>query len=614
MNLESKIEYYNIYYEINGLPDGFSPNDFFDLIFLDYLLSNEYGFIKICINDLIILLNNDNIFDKLVNLLFNYYWLNINSDNFFNLIINNKSLYNYIANSIINNEISTVFFKYLRSKNSLNLFKSIAYKNTSFFVKIFSYVKTNDLKEMLLDPLWKNIYIQIDYNLFFSQIQKIGADTIGLSYVEQKINSLECYQVIDLLINEYDIVTNQPSYLYNVYLKYEKEVSREKTGLFLSKINENSDEEFLREARNIINNDFGIEVLLSSFKIKQFDLIVKKLELSIDMYEKRKQCFIYMLKNYKDYDPLTVKNVFSLYLFEDILSNTLINISVILKYANQNEKARKILGDLYYGFEQIYYYLNEKNEINPIDIINNTNIKEDTIDTILSKMYELFNEEVNQKTDSKIILKNATVENKQGVQVYRLDNANDSVFLVHSLSELEEFDYEEFIKKSKDDAKICMSLLDSNHLKTFLGGIVFGYLNMPNKLYSATVYDGQTNQRNLLLRQYNSDLTSIESFLNNTNQDYYNELAYLSDNKPIKPSFILCVDREPNDLEIKTAKNFDIPIYIYLKRKEIVKLSNDSVTHQNYDYETFRIKIIKTEKLALEEKTTVDMDEDNFVI
>ena len=94
------------------------------------------------------------------------------------------------------------------------------------------------------------------------------------------------------------------------------------------------------------------------------------------------------------------------------------------------------------------------------------------------------------------------------------------------------------------------------------------------------------------MRQDNSDLIPIEQFMDNTDQNSYNELAYLINNRPIKPSYILCVDRKPSDLEIKIAKEFEIPIYVYPKRKEIVELPSKKIEHKAYDYETSRIQII----------------------
>ena len=52
MNLEQKIEYYKRYYEESGLPDEIKTKDFFNDEFLDYLLKNKYGFIKINYIDL----------------------------------------------------------------------------------------------------------------------------------------------------------------------------------------------------------------------------------------------------------------------------------------------------------------------------------------------------------------------------------------------------------------------------------------------------------------------------------------------------------------------------------------------------------------------------------
>lgn len=616
MNLEQKIEYYKRYYEESGLPDEIKTKDFFNDEFLDYLLKNKYGFIKINYIDFEELLRNPVLFNKTIHLLLNYFSTQINSSNFYELLVNNSNLFNYISHKIINNDINDLHFhKLLNDNRTLELLKPLSQNNISFFVRMLEYQSIDKLKNMLIDPVWKNVYFYVNYDIFFSNINKLGVDIVGIEYINKKLNSLDYNQTIEVLTKYYDSEIAEPYYLQETYKIYENETRKNKIGKLLEGLNENSSEETISNVKDLISTDVGMGILLSSFKKDKFEKISQILGLNPEINDMRKKYFLHILNNYEDYSLDTLKNVFSLYYFEEIASNTVINISVILNYANSNNEAKKILGTLSEELEIIYNYLNGNQNINPMEIMKDTSISSNTINEIMNRMYDLFNQDINKATNSEKVLKNATSEEKNGVVIYNLDNTNEVMFLIHSISNCEEDYYQKFSEKSGNYGKICMSLLDANHTKTFLGGIVFGYLNMENQLYSATVSDGQTNQRTSLLRQYNSDLTQIEQFMDNTDQNSYNELAYLTNNRPVKPSYILCMDREPSDLEIKVAKDFEIPIYVYPKRKEIVELPSKKIEHKAYDYETSRIQIIprklSKEMIAMPDESSIAFSETN---
>lgn len=596
MTLEQKIEYYKRYYEYNGLPGGIKASDFFDEEFLDYLLKKQHSFIDIKYNEFEELLKNPMLFNKTAQLLVNYLSPQINSSDFYSLLVNNGDLFNYVSQRIINNDIEGSYFpKLLKDNRTLELLKPIAEKNISFFARMLGFQPINKLKDMLRDPVWKNVYLFVNYDKFFYNLKLFGTDVLDIEYINKKINSLNYNEIIEVLTKYYDSTSGEPVYLRESFKIYENEIRKNKIGQLLVGLNENSNEEIVAKAKELINTNVGMEVLLSSFKIDKFEKISRILGLNPELKDMRKKCFFNILSNYQNYSLDTVKNVFSLYYFEDITVNTIINIGVILKYANSNDEAKKILGTLNEELEKIYNYLNGNQNMNPIELMKDCSINSNTIKEIMDKMYNLFNQDVNKFTDSDVVLKNATIEENNGVIIYHLDNSNDGMFLIHSISVSDEINYKIFCEKSESYNKICMSLLDANHTKTFLGGVIFGYLNIENKLYSATVCDGQTNQRVSAFRQYNSDLITINQFMDNTDQDGYNELAYLTNNKPVMPSYILCIDRNPNDLEIKIAKDFEIPIYVYPTREKIVELPSKQIVHISYDYETSRIQIIPKE-------------------
>ena len=605
MNLEEKIKYYNCFYEENGLPLELETTDFFNEELLDYLKGKKYNIITIKYDDFNRLLSDQLLFNKAINLLFNYNITEINSNNFYELIVSNNNLYDYVSNKIINDSIDFNFIKLLRDKRTLELLKSLVESNPSFFVKVIKSLPTNKLKDFLNDSVWNKIYCLIDYDKFFSDIKVLGVDTIGIDNITKKISSLNYNETINVLIKYYNVENNEPSYLKEVYKTYEHEIRKYKIGKLLEGINDKSSEEVINKAKEIVSSNIGMDVLLSSFKLDKFEKIAEILELKPEIKDLRKNYLLQILNNYENYNLDTVKNVFSLYYFEEIYINVMIDISVILKYASKDEEARKILGSQEENLKIIYNYLNENNNINPQNIMKDYSINTNTINEIMNKLYDLFNKDVNKNISSETVLKNATSKEKNGVVIYHLNNANDGMFLIHSISRCDENYHKNFLEKAKHNNKICMSLLDSNHTNTFLGGIIFGYLNIQSKLYSATVIDGQTNQRISLLRQYNSDLIPVKQFMNSTSQSSYNELTYLTNNEQIMPSYILCIDREPNELEMKIAKDFEIPIYVYPKKK-INKLPDAKIEHKSYDYETSRIQIVPNN---LSKKITIIPDE-----
>ena len=124
--------------------------------------------------------------------------------------------------------------------------------------------------------------------------------------------------------------------------------------------------------------------------------------------------------------------------------NVMIDISVILKYASKDEEARKILGSQEENLKIIYSYLNENNNINPQNIMKDCSINTNTINEIMNKLYDLFNKDVNKNISSEMVLKNATSKEKNGVVIYHLNNANDGMFLIHSISRCDEITIKTF--------------------------------------------------------------------------------------------------------------------------------------------------------------------------
>lgn len=615
MNLEEKIKYYEDKYGKNGLPIEIGTLEFFDDEFLNYLLSiHTYNRIEINATDFNILLNNASSFNKAIQLLLSSRLTNIKCDEFYILLKNNDKLFNYIANLIVSKNILLMpFSMLLKDRRILELLKPLSKTNPDLFIKLFRLMRIDDQKEMVLDPIWKNIYYQTDLDYFFTNIDRIGVDNIGINIINSKIESLNYEEVIKLLTKYYNSETNEPEYMRNIYIKYENEIRKYKIVDLLERLVKNSSEETITKAKELLNTNVGMEVFLSSFKIDEFEKISKILGFNPEINNMRRNRFLEILNNYEMYSLDTIKNIFSLYYFEKTSWALTIDIGVILKYADTSNEAKKILGSLKESLEKAYNYLNGNQSVNPLEVIKGFSANSNIINEIMTKMYNLFNQDVNKSINSEVVLKNATTEEKNGVLIYHLDNKNEGMFLVHSIADSDENCYKKYCEKAENHGKICMSILDANHTKPFVNGMIFGYLNIENQLYSALVCDAATNQISVEERLWNSDLYPINQFMNYTNS--WNELTYLTNNKIVMPSYILCIDREPNDSEIKVAKDFGIPIYVYPKRKEIVELLSEKIEHKSYYDKSSSILIIPKELskdiIVTPDETSITFNENN---
>ena len=175
-----------------------------------------------------------------------------------------------------------------------------------------------------------------------------------------------------------------------------------------------------------------------------------------------------------------------------------------------------------------------------------------------------------------------SIESFQGedIPVFLLDDlpADQALFLVHSVSKS---DLDRDVRNKKVTSnRICMSILDDRHSKTFLDGIVFGFCNMAVPLYSATSFDGQTGQwyYNDSRPVYRSTLTSVDDFMEHTFSEY-NELCYFTNGQYQTPSYVLVINREPSDSDYQVASSLHIPIVIYHTKDK----DHETVTSENND-------------------------------
>ena len=144
-------------------------------------------------------------------------------------------------------------------------------------------------------------------------------------------------------------------------------------------------------------------------------------------------------------------------------------------------------------------------------------------------------------------------------------------------------------------------MLDNNHVSTFLrgNGVNFGYCNLEAPVYTAMPYDAQSNQRSVTAAerpQYRSLLSGTDKFMKRTADTSYNEITYFTNNQVIIPNYILVTNREPNELEYRIAKAFNIPILVYHTKDIEWKKDSDYVEMEAFDYETLVLDYIPREE------------------
>lgn len=320
--------------------------------------------------------------------------------------------------------------------------------------------------------------------------------------------------------------------------------------------------------------DVNKDVLIRDLSAAQFYDLYKNKKINDEVLKDRKDFDQNILDNAEKYDKKTVSEAITGQYFQKGLYNTCLDLETIVNY----NKSKKINDDNSKKIEEIYNYLqsndehNDKIDIKKIEqIAKNINIDE-TINNEIKQFGNELNNELKMMQNNISKIKKEYVQNTN-VPIYRLENKSENEknlkLLVHS--ELVE-NAKKYYEKKWDG--ISFSLLDNNHLDTFLSGIIFGYNSIDSQnIKAVNTEDGQTNQINIFLdenrRVKANDLYSVEEYLKNT--DAYNEIAVKTKDERPKPDYILTYEKYPNNNEIEIAQMYNIPIISVDKSKYIDK-------------------------------------------
>ncbi len=619
MTLEEKIKYYTLCYidEYNNqLPEGINVKDFFTLDFLEWLLEkNNYK--KIWSNELSSLFEiayNDPKYMEIITKIFLTKDISLNRQQF-DYIMNYKSMGEKFIQTIvkyINGGLKNwkgISIKLILSNpKTLHLILNTEINNIDFLQSVFGLfgIEKNVYLTLLSDEKFKKAFLNLNYLEFFDFINKFSLENDIPELISEKIQTLKYEEIINLLEKKYDVENNIPEYLTKLYYNYETEFKNNKIKQLICSLKLDSNEELKGNVKNILNTKDGMNIFLSEIIEPKFSAILTTLNMGSEYKTIRKYNLLDKLNNYEQYDLNTIKNLFSLYCFDDISYNTKLRLKTILEYAKEDEEIKeKYSREVAISFEIYKFLISEDLTINPSELAKyGVNLD---INLIIRELHSKFSHDVNQKTNILNILKERTdnsLVNDGTVKVYDLSNlpVDQSYFLIHatSVDALKDNPLEEYKTSSKNHNRICMSLFDNNHIASFLSNntIVFGYCNINNPIYSATTFDGQTNQQSdfvsLLKPQQRSTLTNIKKFMDRTDPKSYNELTYFTDKNLVMPSYIFVSNREPAEVEYKMAKEFNIPIVVY-RTKEIPFEYEESYADNNreyFDYYQHSINII----------------------
>ena len=630
MTLEEKINYYNWYYadeDIRQLPDNLNTKEFFSIDFLEWLLGkdeyNSYNFKVIWnkeLKDLFKIAYDDSRYMDIVTRIFLMKDVHFNQKQF-DYIMNYKSMSEKFMQMVIkyiNNDLNSIksYSKNLifSNQNLLSLILNIEIINIDFLKFVFddymfkkSGIKKDFYLTLLLNENFKKAFLNLNYLDFFDFINEFSLEKDIPELINDKIQTLKYEEIITLLEKKYDVINKKPEYLNDLYDNYEEEIKKDKIKRVLCNQKIDSNEELKENIRNILNTKDGMDVFLSEIIEPRFSKILNVLNMENDYKILRKNNLLNKLNNYEQYNLDTIKNLFSLYCFDDISYNTILRLKTLIEYAKEDDEIQKKYSNEIAISTMLYNFLSSNDlTINPIELVKYC--KNFDINLIIKELHSKFSHDVNKKTDilNKLDEKvtNYKIIDDLGVKIYDLSNLpiEQSYFLIHSvsISDLGNNMLEKYTNSSEKHNRICMSLFDNNHITSFLKGnvIVFGYCNISNPIYSATTFDGQTNQRATFdfesKPQYRSTLTNIEKFMDRTNPESYNELTYFTNKKIVMPSYIFVSNRKPTEIEGKIAKEFNIPIVIYYTKQTSFKYEDDYEinNHELFDYDKFSINII----------------------
>ncbi len=608
--LEEKYMYYVNYYEDYGLPEGHTSTLFFDFELLNYIFNNS-DFIYLNEKDVreLFQINGEITIEQEI-IMKMFLFKNISGANI-NVLMNGlrdsdtKRLFIYKLVEIINDDGSfkdRIVNFLVKDNEFISIIVEYNITNLDFCKKLLEKANKEGLKILVNNSIYRDILISLDGCLFYELLS--GKDVVKEFewLVKDKFNNMSYKEILDLLRKYYDEINNTPEVMTELYVQYKEELQKEKIKDLFLKVNEKVSNDILNEVRELIDTDIGKEVIFTRFTLNKFLKIVSVLDLDKSLIIARKNKQKGILDNYQEYSLDTVREIYCLYHYDNLRHNVYLDLKTIIGYADSDKDALKIVGEDINRVNNIYNFLTNDNCDNIEEVLSYDKLN---INLILEKLYILFRRELvgTINKDNTVNKKSVIAKNGKKVLVRYLDNDVSCDFLVHATSILEE-DVDDYVDKYIENAnkrkKICTSLLGENRYNVYCGEgqVIFGYKNIDNvSLYSVTNYDGQTDQQceyGINKRQMRSCLTPPQILLKKTNPNTYNEINFLTSRENVLlPDYILCLNKEPRDIEVSIASQFGIPIEVYYVNRYNKEdtLYEEDEDREYYDYYTETIMV-----------------------
>ena len=601
MTLEEKLEYFDLSYDDYGLPQGMSATEFFDETLIERMCSLPFAIISD--NDYVELFRkgsqDQNYMNKVVKL-FCKFGANL-SINAFNELMNNENIINSFLNALYLNYNNGTELKSTTGKNLLynDLIIDKIIKDKVIDINLFSNIfSIYEIKKDRLLYLFKyeeilSLFMKLPLFEFLNKVNTYDLSNEFRDLIIEKINNSPYMDRLNAIKRGeiFNPETMEPEYLQDLYFKMKDKIDSDNKGSIFANLYQGSSDEDKNKALELLKTEEGMNLFLKEIMDPNFSRVVNILNLDKSIYQSKKELLLKELNNYSNYDLTTIKDLLCYYCFNDNANNIVLKLKTLINYYKENEAAAKLIGDCIDYFTRLYSFLTSSQlEDSPLGLISDINIAE-----YYNRAHDIFRMDVNKTTDISDILNSGNYKEVSGVKVFDVDIPLErSYFLIHS--DPHNYELEKYQTSAKKRNRICMSILDNNHIKTFNKGIIFGYCNISMPIYSAIPHDGQTNQHytKSARPQYRSNLSNIDRFVRRTIGPY-NEITIFTNNEVLMPSYIFVPNREPNELELKTAKEYNIPIFIYHQKEIDYKFEEGYDVEEAFDYYHDKLNYIPNE-------------------
>lgn len=472
------------------------------------------------------------------------------------------------------------------------------------FSLIFSNIG-NELSEIQENLLTFLILKKVKNINFVQKIEKASVQSIMDNIYLKNINNDKhmLYKIIGVLDEEQTII------FINRHLN---NLSDEQIANFIKTLYISNKDNILKNI--IMNNNRFKEVFIVNITQPFFYEIVERLQLDESFIINRQNHLKSILAEPTKYCNETLKDALCDYYFNDRFYNVMLDLKTITEAldsfkTNDYPSEIKLILNKYYMF---FKEFDSKTEEEIAKFVEEFNINKKLLDQMYEYAQRLFKDSILAKINNKIEnLKNSTVKSSSDKEVpiiyFSNENFEKEIVMLISTITIEDT-AEEFIKKffGKDNGELrtrrrSCSLINQSRLTSTFGNqgnrIMFGYSDLSErKITSATLTDGQTDGNEIKYGKKRKTrrcrFINVQDFILKTQAHNEISIEYdgKSDYKINIPSYIVVIDRKPNQKEIDIAGYMNIPIRIFDTAKYIQDNSEKKRdVEEQYDY-TFYMK------------------------